>query len=107
MSLAWTYLLIAGVLEVVWAIGLKFAQGFTQFWASVFTIVAMVASFWCLARAVQTIPLGTAYAVWTGIGVLGTATIGMVWFSEPRDALRIGCIALILCGIVGLKLLSP
>lgn len=107
MTLAWTYLLIAGVLEVVWAIGLKFAQGFTQFWASAFTIVAMGASFWCLARAVQTIPLGTAYAVWTGIGVLGTATFGMIWFSEPRDALRIGCIALILCGIVGLKLLSP
>lgn len=104
--MAWTYLLIAGVLEIAWAVGLKYAQGFTRPAASTFTIIAMIASFWFLSKAVQAIPLGTAYAVWTGIGVMGTTILGIVLFAEPRDAARLICIGLILCGIVGLKWLS-
>lgn len=104
--MAWTYLLIAGVLEIAWAVGLKYAQGFTRPTASAFTIIAMIASFWFLSKAVQAIPLGTAYAVWTGIGVIGTTILGIVLFAEPRDAARLICIGLILCGIVGLKWLS-
>ena len=103
--MAWTYLLLAGLLEVAWAVGLKYAQGFTRPAASVFTVLAMLASFWFLAKAVQSIELGTAYAVWTGIGVVGTATLGIVLFGESRDALRVGCIGLIVIGIVGLKAL--
>jgi quaternary ammonium compound-resistance protein SugE len=102
--MAWTYLLIAGLLEIVWATGLKSAQNFTRLWPSVITVVTMIASFWFLSKAVQTIPLGTAYAVWTGIGVLGTTAVGMLWLAEPRDAWRLVCISMILCGIVGLKL---
>lgn len=105
--MAWTYLLIAGLLEVAWAVGLKYTVGFTRAGASVFTIVTMIASFWFLSKAVQSIPLGTAYAVWTGIGVLGTTILGMLLFSEPREALRLTCIALILCGIAGLNLSKP
>ena len=104
--MAWTYLLIAGLLEIAWATGLKYTREFTQFWPSVFTVVTMIASFWFLAKAVQAIPLGTAYAVWTGIGVLGTTVLGILLFAEPRDAIRMVCIAMILCGILGLKYLS-
>ena len=104
--MAWTYLLIAGVLEIAWAVGLKYAQGFTRPAASAFTIITMIASFWFLSKAVQAIPLGTAYAVWTGIGVMGTTILGIVLFAEPRDAARLVCIGLILCGIVGLKWLT-
>ena len=105
--MAWTYLLIAGVLEIAWAVGLKYTHGFTRVGPSLFTIVTMIASFWFLSKAVQTIPLGTAYAVWTGIGVLGTTVLGMLLFAEPREALRLTCIALILCGIAGLNLSKP
>jgi len=104
--MAWLYLLAAGVLEVVWAIGLKYSQGFTRLWPSVWTLGAMTVSFWLLAQAVRTLPIGTAYAIWTGIGAAGTAVLGTVLFNEPRDALRMGCISLILAGIIGLKLLS-
>lgn len=103
--MAWMYLLLAGLLEIAWATGLKYANGFTRTGASIFTVAAMLASFWFLSKAVQSIALGTAYAVWTGIGVVGTATLGIVLFGESRDALRVGCIGLIVAGIVGLKML--
>lgn len=105
-GLPWIYLTIAGVLEIVWAVGLKYTEGFTRLWPSVITIAAMVASMWLLAVAVRTIPVGTGYAVWTGIGVVGTATLGIVLFSEPATAARLGCIALIVAGIFGLKAVS-
>lgn len=104
--MAWAYLLLAGLLEIAWATGLKYARGFTRPAATIFTVTAMVASFWFLSKAVQSIPLGTAYAVWTGIGVVGTAVLGIALFGESRDALRIACIGLILAGIVGLKKFS-
>jgi quaternary ammonium compound-resistance protein SugE len=96
-------LVAAGLLETGWAIGLKYSHGFTKLWPSVGTIGLMIASFVLLAQAVRTIPIGTGYAVWTGIGTLGAATLGMILFKEPATALRVACIALILAGIVGLK----
>ena len=104
--MAWVWLTIAGMLEVVWAIGLKYTDGFTRLWPSVITASAMVASVYCLALAVRTIPIGTGYAVWTGIGAVGVAILGMILFNEPRDLLRIGSILLIVAGIAGLKVLS-
>jgi len=103
---AWIHLFIAGLLEIVWAIGLKHTQGFSRLWPSVGTIVAMIASFFLLARALQTLPVGTAYAVWTGIGAAGTALLGMAFLGESRDAPRLLCIALIIAGVVGLKTFS-
>lgn len=102
----WLYLLIAGLLEVGWAIGLKSTQGFTRLWPSIGTIACMGVSFFFLSLALKTIPIGTGYAVWTGIGAVGVAILGMVLFDEPRTLLRIGCIALVVAGIAGLKLLS-
>ena len=104
--MAWIYLSIAGVLEIVWAIGLKYTEGFSRLVPSAITIVAMIASVWFLALALKTIPVGTGYAVWTGIGAVGTAILGIVLFAEPATAARIGSIALIVAGIVGLKLVS-
>jgi quaternary ammonium compound-resistance protein SugE len=104
--MAWTYLVIAGALEIAWAVGLKYTLGFTRLVPSVLTIAGMIASFWFLSKAVQSIPLGTAYAIWTGIGVMGTTILGMMLFAEPRDAMRLACIGLIFCGIVGLKWLT-
>jgi quaternary ammonium compound-resistance protein SugE len=101
----WITLSIAGVLEVGWAVGLKYADGFTKPLPSVLTLAAMVASMWLLAQAARQLPIGTAYAVWTGIGAVGTALLGMVLFGEPRTALRLTCIVLIVSGIVGLKAL--
>lgn len=105
--MAWAYLVLAGVLEVVWAAGLKYSEGFTRLWPSVITGVAMAASFWLLAHALRQIPLGTGYAVWVGIGAVGTALLGMLVFKEPATAARLVCIGLIVGGIVGLKLVSP
>ncbi len=105
--MAWTYLTIAGVFEVVWAIGLKYTEGFTRLLPSIGTVGAMVLSFLFLAIALKTIPVGTAYAVWTGIGAVGTAAMGIFLFGESRDLLRILCILIIVGGIVGLKLSSP
>ncbi|QEG00794.1 Quaternary ammonium compound-resistance protein SugE [Stieleria maiorica] len=102
--MAWIYLLIAGCLEIGWAIGLKYTDGWSRFWPSLATIVTMVASFYCLALAVKEIPIGTSYAIWTGIGAVGTATLGIVLFAEPASATRIACMGLIVAGIVGLKL---
>jgi quaternary ammonium compound-resistance protein SugE len=103
---AWLYLLVAGLFEIVWAIGLKYTEGFTRLWPSVGTVVAIAASMTLLAMALRTLPVGTAYAVWTGIGTVGTAILGMVLFAEPATAIRLTCIAMILAGIVGLKLFS-
>lgn len=104
--MAWLYLFLAGLLEVVWAFGLKQSDGFSKFWPSVWTIAAMIVSFSLLATALKTIPIGTGYAIWTGIGALGTAIVGMVFLGEARDALRLFCLLLIFGGIVGLKLTS-
>ena len=104
--MAWLYLLIAGVLECGWAVGMKYTDGFTRVVPSVLTIGAMGVSFWFLSLAMRTIPLGTAYAVWTGIGAVGVAALGMLLFEESRDILRILCLLLIVAGIVGLKLVS-
>lgn len=102
----WINLFVAGVFEVSWAVGLKYSQGFTKPFASVITVITMILSLYFLALAVKNLPLGTAYAVWTGIGTLGTAILGMILFKEPVSVLRLVCIAFILCGITGLKLLS-
>jgi quaternary ammonium compound-resistance protein SugE len=101
---AWILLIIAGLLEMGWAIGLKYARGFTRPLPSVLTILGMVGSMVLLARAVQFLPIGTAYAVWTGIGAAGTALLGIALLGEPRTAFRLASIALIVAGIVGLKI---
>ena len=102
----WIYLLIAGFFEVAWAIGLKMSEGFSHIYISIFTVISMIASFYFLAVALKNIPLGTAYAIWTGIGTLGTVILGIILFKEPVSVMRFVCIALILFGITGLKLLS-
>ena len=104
MGLAWLWLLAAGLLEIVWAVGLKYSEGFSRLGPSAITIAAMAASFWCLARALREIPLGTGYAIWVGIGAVGTAVAGVLLFSEPATWPRAFCIGLILAGIIGLKL---
>jgi quaternary ammonium compound-resistance protein SugE len=104
--MAWVYLVIAGLLEIVWAIGLKYTEGFTRLGPSAITIVAMIASVALLGLALRDMPVGTGYAVWTGIGTVGAAVLGMILFQEPATALRIGCIVLIVAGIVGLKAFS-
>ena len=101
---AWLTLVAAGVCEVVWAVGLKYTEGFTRLVPSAISIAFMVASILLLTQALKVLPLGTAYAVWTGIGAIGTAVCGMWLFNEPRDALRLASIGLIVAGIVGLKL---
>ncbi len=105
-TVAWVLLVIAGLLEVVWAIGLKYTQGFTRLWPTLGTVAAMVASFLLLAQALKTIPVGTGYAVWTGVGAVGAALVGMLYLGEPRHAARIVCLLLIVAGIVGLNLVS-
>jgi quaternary ammonium compound-resistance protein SugE len=100
------YLFVAGLFEICWAIGLKYTIGFTKLWPSVLTISAMIVSFQLLALAMKTIPIGTAYAIWTGIGALGVALLGMVLFGESKDIARILCILLIVAGVVGLKVFS-
>ncbi len=105
--MAWILLAIAGVFEVGWAIGLKYTEGFTRLWPSIGTVAAMALSLFCLGLALRTLPVGTAYAVWTGIGAVGTAILGIVLFGESAAAARLVCIGLIVAGIVGLKLFSP
>jgi quaternary ammonium compound-resistance protein SugE len=102
--MTWIYLIVAGLLEIGWAIGIKFTDGWTRLWPSVITLVLMIISFYFLSLAVRDLPIGTAYAVWTGMGAVGTALLGMALFGEPRTALRFACIILILGGITGLKL---
>jgi quaternary ammonium compound-resistance protein SugE len=104
--MAWTYLLIAGLFEVGWAIGLKYTEGFSRLWPSLATVAAMILSLGFLGLALKELPVGTAYAVWTGIGAIGTVTLGIYLFGEPANAARLACIGLILAGIVGLKLVT-
>ncbi len=104
--MAWLYLVVAGVFEVGWAIGLKYTDGFTRLWPSLWTGASMALSLFLLAQALRTLPVGTGYAVWTGIGSVGTATLGIVLLGESRDALRLLCLALIVAGIVGLKVVT-
>ena len=104
---AWLALLLAGLLEIGWALGLKYSDGLTRFWASVATVTAMIFSFGLLSMSLKTVPFGTAYAVWTGIGAAGTMIIGMVAFGESTDIFRVACLTLIIAGMVGLKLASP
>ncbi len=105
--MAWTILLIAGLFEIAWAIGLKYTDGFTRLWPTVGTVFAMVLSVVLLGLALKSLPVGTAYAVWTGIGAVGTAVLGIVLLGEPVNAGRLVSLALIIAGIVGLKLVTP
>lgn len=104
---AWLVLFVAGLCEIGWAVGLKYTEGFSRLWPSVWTVAAMVASVVLLGWSLKVLPLGTAYAVWTGIGAVGTAILGIYLFGESREVLRLLCIGLIVIGIVGLKLATP
>ena len=104
---AWVVLFFAGLCEIGWAVGLKYTEGFSRLWPSAATLVAMVTSVVLLGWSLKVLPLGTAYAVWTGIGAVGTAILGIFLFGESREAARLASIALIVAGIVGLKLLTP
>lgn len=105
--MVWLVLGLAGLFEIAWAVGIKYTEGFSRLWPSVGTVAAMVASVLLLGHAVKTLPLGTAYAIWTGIGAVGTALAGMALFGEAVTAARLVCIGLIAAGIVGLKLVTP
>jgi quaternary ammonium compound-resistance protein SugE len=105
--MAWVLLLVAGLLEVGWAIGLKYTEGFTRVWPSVFTLAAMTASVVLLAMAMKSLPVGTSYAIWVGVGAVGTALLGIILFGEPANAGRLFSLGLIVAGIVGLKLATP
>ncbi len=102
--MAWVWLAVAGVFEVLWTILLKYTDGFSRLWPSLATVASMAVSFYCMSRALQTLPMGTVYAVWTGIGAAGAAFWGMTVEGDPATALRIGCLALIFAGVAGLKL---
>jgi quaternary ammonium compound-resistance protein SugE len=105
--MAWIILIIAGLFEIGWAVGLKFTDGFTRLVPTGLTLLSMIISLGLLGLALRTLPLGTAYAVWTGVGTVGTAILGIALFGEPAQAMRLVCIGLIVAGIVGLKLVSP
>lgn len=105
--MAWIILFLAGLFEVAWAIGLKYTEGFTRLWPSLWTGLTMVVSLWLLALAMKTLPVGTAYGVWVGVGAVGTVILGIVLFGEPANAGRLISIALIIAGIIGLKLSTP
>ena len=102
----WVILVVAGLFEIGWAVGLKYTEGFARLWPTVATAISLVLSMGLLGVALKSLPLGTAYGVWTGIGTIGTAVLGMVLFREPATAARLVCIALIVVGIVGLKLVT-
>jgi len=104
--MAWVVLVIAGLLEVVWAVGLKYSEGFTRLWPSIFTVLTMLLSFWLLGLAMRYLPVGTAYGVWVGIGAVGTVIYGIMFLSEPAGLARLTSVALILTGIIGLKVSS-
>ncbi len=105
--MAWAILIAAGLFEVGWAIGLKYTEGFTQLWPTIGTILAIIISLWLLGIAMQSLPVGTAYSIWVGVGVVGTVTLGIVLFGEPVNVLRLISVALIITGIIGLKLTTP
>lgn len=104
--MTYAILLLAGLFEVAWAIGMKYSEGFTRLWPSVWTLIAMAISVWLLGYAMKSLPVGTAYAVWTGVGAVGTAILGIFLFGEPATLLRLSCIGLIVAGIMGLKFLG-
>jgi quaternary ammonium compound-resistance protein SugE len=101
--MAWIYLLVAGIFEIVWAIGLKYTNGFTKFWPSVVTVVGMIVSFYYLSQATKVLPIGTAYTIWTGIGAAGAVILGIILFNEPKTLLRFMFLAFVITGIIGLK----
>ena len=105
--MAWIILIVAGLLEVVWAIGLKYSEGFTRFWPSVLTIIAMVISMGLLGIAMKSLPAGTAYSIWVGIGAVGTVVLGIALLGEPANAARLISVGFIIAGIIGLKLATP
>ncbi|HEU0152599.1 MAG TPA: quaternary ammonium compound efflux SMR transporter SugE [Arenimonas sp.] len=105
--MSWLILVLAGLFEVAWAVGLKYTEGFTRLWPSLGTVAAMVISMWLLAIAMRDLPLGTAYAVWVGVGAVGTAILGIVLLGEPANPGRLISLGLILAGIIGLKLATP
>jgi quaternary ammonium compound-resistance protein SugE len=105
--MAWIVLFVAGLFEVGWAVGLKYTEGFSRLWPSVGTVASMILSLGLLGLALRTLPLGTAYAIWTGVGTVGTALLGIMLFHEAADPIRLVCMGLILAGIVGLKLVTP
>ena len=105
--MAWLILAVAGLFEIGWAIGLKYTEGFTRLWPTLGTVASMIVSLGLLGLALRTLPVGTAYAVWTGVGTIGTALLGMALFNESADLLRLACIGLIVAGIVGMKLVTP
>jgi quaternary ammonium compound-resistance protein SugE len=104
---AWLFLFIAGLMETGWAVGLKYTEGFTKLWPSLATVALMAGSFYLLSKSLEDLPVGTAYAVWTGIGAAGTVIIGMLVLGESRDIIRILCLLLIVAGIVGMKVVTP
>lgn len=104
--MAWLHLFIAGLFEIAWGTGLKYTENFTRFWPSVWTVGSMAVGFYFLSKALETIPVGTAYAVWTGIGAVGLTVVGIILFDEPKNLLRLACIGLIIIGVAGLKLTS-
>ena len=105
--MAWLYLFVAGLFEVGWAIGLKYTEGFTRLWPSLWTILAMLVSLWLLGIAMKSLPIGTAYSVWVGVGAAGTVILGIALFNEPVNAFRLVSVGLIIAGIVGLRLATP
>lgn len=104
--MVWILLVLAGLFEIVWAVGLKYTEGFTRLWPTVGTVSAMIVSFGLLAHVLKTLPIGTAYAIWTGIGAVGTALVGIIVLGESASPARLACIGMIAAGIVGLKLFS-
>lgn len=104
--MAWIYLFLAGLTEIAWAIGLKYTQGWTRLWPSVITASLIGTSLFLLSQALKTLPIGTGYAIWTGIGAVGTVIVGIVFFDEPKTLVRLICVGLVLTGIVGLKMTS-
>jgi quaternary ammonium compound-resistance protein SugE len=104
--MAWIWLFIAGLLEIAWALGLKYSEGFTKLWPSVFTAIGMILSYIALSQAMKTLPVGTAYPIWTGIGAVGTAIFGIILFNEPKTVIKIISVVFIAAGIVGLKMSS-
>lgn len=105
--MAWLILILAGLFETGWAIGLKYTEGFTRFWPSVWTVFAMIVSLWLLGIAMRTLPVGTAYSVWVGVGAVGTVALGIALLEEPANAARLASVGLIIAGIIGLKLATP
>ena len=105
--MAWMILILAGLFETGWAIGLKYTEGFTRFWPTVWTVFAMIVSLWLLGIAMRTLPVGTAYSVWVGVGAVGTVALGIALLEEPVNAARLASVGLIIAGIIGLKLATP